>query len=58
MQKEKISVGYTNTSYKQGDLFIQEKTYNGMNHQLNLDELRNLDFVPELISHNHEQTVW
>ncbi|AAZ43751.2 phosphotransferase [Mycoplasmopsis synoviae] len=56
--KEKIEVGYTNISYKKGDLFIQEKTYNGFNHRLDLSELKKLDFVPELISDSEKEVTW
>ncbi|MGY6172232.1 phosphotransferase [Candidatus Mycoplasma pogonae] len=53
-----LKKGLTNVSYKDGDLFVQEKVYTKFNHKLDYSQLKMFDFVPELISDNDKEIVW
>jgi hypothetical protein len=53
--KIKIENGHTNISYKDGNVFLQEKIYNNFNHKINYEILEDFDFVPKLISQNEEE---
>ncbi len=56
--KIKIENGHTNISYKDGNVFLQEKIYNNFNHKINYEILEDFDFVPKLISQNEEENRW
>ncbi|TNK82608.1 hypothetical protein C4M97_01905 [Mycoplasmopsis pullorum] len=55
---EVIKKGYTNISYKDGNLFKQEKILNGFNHNVSYQVLNQLDFVPKFIENNDKFVVW
>ncbi|WP_341508050.1 phosphotransferase [Mesomycoplasma ovipneumoniae] len=55
---KKISIGFTNKSFRKDSQFIQEKVYNGMNHQIDYSILSKFDFVPKLISNSKEKIIW
>ncbi len=56
--KIKINNGHTNTSYKDGNVFLQQKVYNDFNHKIDYTILKEFDFVPELISQNDIENKW
>ncbi|WP_434343589.1 phosphotransferase [Mycoplasma sp. 06067-C1-B144P-99-0482-3] len=56
--KTKITKGGTNVSYRIDNTFLQIKNYNGFNHQIDYDILKDFDFVPKLISNNQKEIVW
>ena len=56
--KIKIENGHTNISYKDGDVFLQQKIYNNFNHKINYEILEKFDFVPKLISQNEVENKW
>ncbi|MEE3928112.1 phosphotransferase [Mycoplasmopsis ciconiae] len=55
---ELIKAGYTNKSYKDNNIFYQEKILNGFNHNIDYSLLSNLDFVPKLIENTDEYVKW
>ena len=56
--KIKIENGHTNISYKDGNIFLQEKIYNNFNHKMNYEILEKFDFVPKLISQTEKENKW
>lgn len=54
----KINNGHTNLSYKDGNIFLQQKIYNKFNHKIDYDVLKKFDFVPKLISQNEIENKW
>ncbi len=55
---KKIPIGYTNSSYKKGELFYQEKKNNGFNHGTNYEKLAIFNFVPKLYENNDNSSSW
>jgi len=58
MIRKKIQKGHTNVSFREGDIFLQEKIYNEFNHKINYDILKQFNFVPKLISQNNIENKW
>ncbi|WP_029512525.1 phosphotransferase family protein [Mycoplasmopsis iners] len=56
--KIEITTGHTNKSFKDNDLFIQEKVKTGFNHNLNYELLKQFDFVPQLIKNSNTELIW
>ncbi|MBN0919122.1 aminoglycoside phosphotransferase family protein [[Mycoplasma] gypis] len=56
--KEKIKDGYTNTSYRDNNVFYQEKKHNGWNHQIDYTIFKDLDFIPKLIENTPNSVSW
>ncbi|TNK83070.1 hypothetical protein C4M96_03335 [Mycoplasmopsis pullorum] len=55
---EKIATGFTNNSYRDGNVFYQEKTKNRFNHNLDYSLLEKFDFVPKLIENTDQYSKW
>ncbi|WP_029608894.1 phosphotransferase [Mycoplasma simbae] len=56
--KIRIQKGHTNRSFQEGNVFVQEKVYNGFNHKIDYQLLSNFDFVPMLISNDTDLIKW
>ncbi|MBZ4203441.1 phosphotransferase [Mycoplasma tauri] len=56
--KEIINTGMTNISYREGNIFVQEKIYKKFNHKIDYQILEKLDFVPKLLSNEKEMCKW
>ncbi|MGL6125159.1 MAG: phosphotransferase [Metamycoplasmataceae bacterium] len=56
--KTKIEEGHTNLSYKDGNIFVQEKKYDKFNHKIDYKILNEFDFIPKLISQNETENKW
>ncbi|VEU76808.1 phosphotransferase family protein [Mycoplasmopsis columbina] len=56
--KEIITTGHTNKSFKDDNIFLQEKVYTGFNHHINYEILKEFNFVPRLIENNHQLIKW
>ncbi|MDK2819635.1 MAG: phosphotransferase [Mycoplasmataceae bacterium] len=56
--KKKITNGHTNTSYKEGDFFLQEKKLNKFNHKIDYEILKEFDFIPKLIYQTDKENKW
>ncbi|MBY7705534.1 hypothetical protein JIY74_36220 [Vibrio harveyi] len=52
---KQIKNGHTNTSFRDGDKFVQQKHFTGFNHKINYKILEKFDFVPKLISESQTQ---
>ncbi|WP_198402977.1 phosphotransferase [Mesomycoplasma dispar] len=55
---KKISIGFTNESFRDGPKFVQKKIHNGMNHEIDYKILSNFKFVPKLIFDSKELIIW
>ncbi|TDV23034.1 thiamine kinase-like enzyme [Mycoplasmopsis mustelae] len=55
---QKIEVGHTNESYRDGDKFIQFKKYNNFNHKIDYALLKELNFVPKLLKNDEKSLSW
>ncbi|MGY5139472.1 phosphotransferase [Mycoplasmopsis gallinarum] len=55
---EIIKKGFTNISYKDGNLFCQEKILNGFNHNVNYEQLNQFYFVPHFIKKDTKFVWW
>lgn len=55
---QRISKGFTNQSFKDGQNFFQAKNHNNFNHKINYDQLALFDFVPKLINNNEQSIRW
>ncbi|MGX9340402.1 phosphotransferase family protein [Mycoplasma sp. 128] len=55
---QKIKEGYTNTSFRDNDRFVQVKKLNGWNHNIDYTIFKDLDFIPKLISNTEKEVVW
>ncbi|QIW62438.1 phosphotransferase family protein [Mycoplasmopsis gallinacea] len=55
---ELIKKGYTNISYKDGEIFCQEKILNGFNHNVDYKLLNQFDFVPKFIKQDDKFVYW
>ncbi|UUD35674.1 phosphotransferase [Mycoplasmopsis caviae] len=53
-----IKKGHTNISYRDNELFIQQKVVNKFNHKLDYSLLSNFDFVPKLIKNENDEVWW
>lgn len=49
---DKIKIGFTNESFRDNNLFIQNKKYNKFNHKIDYSLLEKFDFVPKLVENN------
>lgn len=56
--KIKIDKGHTNISYREGDVFVQQKMRNGFNHGIDYSLLKQFDFVPKLIENESNTIKW
>ncbi|BAW18156.1 phosphotransferase system PTS lichenan IIa component [Mycoplasmopsis bovigenitalium] len=56
--KIKIDKGHTNISYREGDVFVQQKMRNGFNHGIDYSLLKQFDFVPKLIENEFNTIKW
>lgn len=56
--KTKIRDGHTNSTYRDGNILIQEKIYNKFNHKIDYEILKKFNFVPKLISQNEIENRW
>ncbi|VEU70075.1 phosphotransferase [Mycoplasmopsis glycophila] len=56
--KTKITIGHTNNSYKDNNVFFQEKKQNEFNHKLDYSLLEEFDFVPKLIHNDDNSVSW
>ncbi|AIA29687.1 choline/ethanolamine kinase family protein LicA [Mycoplasmopsis californica] len=56
--KTQINKGFTNISFRDGDVFIQQKMYNGFNHHLDYNLIQKFNFVPRLLEATNEYTKW
>lgn len=54
--KTQINKGFTNISFRDGDVFIQQKMYNGFNHRLDYNLIQKFNFVPRLLEATNEYT--
>ncbi|MGP1451647.1 MAG: phosphotransferase family protein [Metamycoplasmataceae bacterium] len=57
-KREYIKVGLTNISYFQNNKFVQEKIFTGFNHKIDYKILSVFDFVPKLLSNQHNFLEW
>ncbi len=62
IKKQKLSGGHKNDAYKlqkgDQDFFLKEKKYDGFNHQIKYETLKEFDFVPKLIKDKKDQITW
>lgn len=58
MEKVEIKVGMTNKSYRQGNVFWQEKVFAHFNHKIDYSILKIFDFVPKLLSNDQHTISW
>lgn len=58
MAKIEIKDGFTNKSWRDGNKFVQQKVKNAFNHKIDYESLKDLDFVPKLISNNEDEIAW
>ncbi len=58
VMKNKIKIGHTNTSFVDGNVFIQEKVYNKFNHKIDYNILQVFNFVPKFISQTIKENKW
>lgn len=58
MTRKIIQIGFTNISYIEDGKFIQEKKYNGFNHGINYEILKEFNFVPRLLKNTREVSEW
>ncbi|MEE3928421.1 phosphotransferase [Mycoplasmopsis ciconiae] len=56
--REKINIGFTNKSFKEDNLFIQEININEFNHKINYQILSKLNFVPKLLKNSSNEMIW
>ncbi|UUM19038.1 phosphotransferase [Mycoplasma sp. 1018B] len=56
--KTKITIGYTNKSYKKDDYFLQIKKRNKFNHKIDYKILKIFTFVPKLLKNTYFKSKW